>query len=243
MKVLVTGASRGIGRAVACALHGQGAALALCGRDADALSTLAAQLPGACVLAGDLRDERYLDGLVDRAAEALSGLDALVNCAGIVRYSAAMELSRAELADQLHVNFVAPLVLTQHAAAQMRRAARGGAVVNVASTLGLKPALHTAAYAASKAALISMTRAFALELGPLGIRVNAVAPGVIDTEMVRVCRPGADADAQAQALRQLHLLGRLGTPEEVAHAVLYLLEARFVTGSVLVVDGGLLVAS
>jgi NAD(P)-dependent dehydrogenase (short-subunit alcohol dehydrogenase family) len=126
----------------------------------------------------------------------------------------------------------------------------GGAIVNVASTLATNPAEGTAAYAASKAALIAWTKSFALELAPHQVRVNAVAPGIIDTDMIHVLR-GAEAStlpeaehasrlaAQLAQLAALHPLGRLGTADEVAEAVIYLLDAKFVTGTVLVVDGGL----
>ena len=121
----------------------------------------------------------------------------------------------------------------------------------IASTLGLKPARLTAAYSASKAALISMTQSFALELAPRRIRVNALAPGVVDTDMVRVARPesgevvpsaleSARIAAQLEVLRVLHPLGRLGKPEEIAESALYLLRARYVTGAIVNIDGGLL---
>jgi NAD(P)-dependent dehydrogenase (short-subunit alcohol dehydrogenase family) len=116
-------------------------------------------------------------------------------------------------------------------------------MVLVASTLALAPAPLTAAYAASKAALISVARSLAIELGPRGVRVNAVAPGVVDTEMIRAPRPGEDSAAAVAArlerLRRLHLLGRLGSPVDVAEAVLYLLCAPYVTGTILTLDGGL----
>ena len=141
----------------------------------------------------------------------------------------------------MRVNFEAPFLLAQRAGEHIARAG-GGAMVLIASTLGLVPAPLTAAYSASKAALISMTRAFARELGPQGVRVNAIAPGVVDTDMVRVVRPSSPLDdvaAQLDALRGLHALGRLGTPEDVAETAMYLLGARYVTGAVVVVDGGL----
>jgi 3-oxoacyl-[acyl-carrier protein] reductase len=243
MRALVTGASRGIGRAVANALAARGARLALAVREPDSVASLLTAAPGSVALQVDLRRPEQTGSLVERACAALGGIDALVNCAGIVHYTRADALTRDELMEQLELNFVAPLTLCQHAALHMR-AHGGGAIVNLASTLGLKPAPLTAAYSASKAALIAWTRALALEFGADRVRVNAVAPGVIDTDMVRVPRGaadgGADMDAQLDALRKLHVLRRLGTPEEVAEAVLYLLHAEFVTGSVLVVDGGLL---
>jgi NAD(P)-dependent dehydrogenase (short-subunit alcohol dehydrogenase family) len=244
MRALITGASRGLGRAVAQRLFAEGAQLALVARESAVIEQLASELAGSHALSADLAQADQAEALVSRAVQRLGGLDAVVNCAGIVCYADALDVSRAELQAQLDVNFVAPFVIAQCAARVMRAAGEGGAIVNVASTLGLRPAAQTSAYAASKAALLSMTRAFALELGRYDIRVNAVAPGIVDTDMVRVLRPGqASIEAQLEQLRELHPLKRLGEPSDVAEAVSYLLGARFVTGSVLVVDGGLLVAS
>ena len=246
MRALVTGASRGIGRAVADALLAAHAHVALAVRDASAVAQLTAANQRAHALTVDLLDAAQTESLVDRACSALGGLDALINCAGIVHYTPVSQLTRAQLLEQLEVNFVAPCVLSQRAALQMR-ATGGGAIVNVASTLGLKPALDTAAYAATKAALISLTQSMALEFGADRVRVNAVAPGVVDTDMIRAPRPTRGEAAmplavQLERLRGLHLVGRLGTAEDVAEAVMYLLHAQFVTGTVLTVDGGLLLA-
>jgi len=200
--------------------------------------------PQAALLALDLQDRGQVASVVGRACEALGGLDALVNCAGVVHYGALAQLTPEALYEQFEVNCFGPSFLARDAALHM--AARGGgAIVNVASSLGLKPAPLTAAYAASKAALISITRSLALEHGKQGVRVNAVAPGVIDTDMIRAERKRVDGSAlpveeQLEALRQLHPLGRLGSAHEIAEAVLYLLDAQFVTGTVLVADGGLL---
>jgi NAD(P)-dependent dehydrogenase (short-subunit alcohol dehydrogenase family) len=224
-----------------------GGEVAVALRDDSSIAAWAERSPTARALRVDLRNEDDTAGLVARASAALGGLDVLVNCAGVVHYTALGAVSRAELLAQLELNFVAPFVLSQQAALHMR-AAGGGAIVNVASTLGIRPAPLTAAYAASKAALLSLTRSLALEFAP-EVRVNAVAPGVIDTDMVRVLRGesvvgdgdrSAQLEAQLSALRALHPLRRLGTPAEVAEAVLFLIGAKFVTGSVLVADGGLL---
>ena len=160
-----------------------------------------------------------------------------------MQYTALAQLTPEALYEQFEINCFAPGLLARDAALHLA-AHGGGAIINVASTLGLKPAPLTAAYAASKAALISLTRSLALEQGAHGVRVNAVAPGVIDTDMIRAERRAADGsalpvEAQLEALRKLHLLGRLGAPAEIAQAVLYLLDAQFVTGTVLVADGGL----
>jgi 2-deoxy-D-gluconate 3-dehydrogenase len=248
MKVLLTGASRGIGKAVGELLAARGAQLALAVREPAAVQQLMAAGGGSAVLPVDLRDRAAVAELVPRAVAALGGLDGLINCAGVVQYRSFVDVPLPELLEQFEINTFAPFVLAQ-AAGRHLAAHGGGAIVNVASTLGLRPASLTAAYAASKAALISLTRSLALELGSAGVRVNAIAPGVIDTQMVRVPRAAASElgreaqiAAELEQLRRLHPLGRLGTAAEIAEAVVFLMEARFVTGSVWVVDGGVSLA-
>jgi NAD(P)-dependent dehydrogenase (short-subunit alcohol dehydrogenase family) len=250
-RVLVTGASRGIGAAIARALIAQGVKLAVVGRDRAALERVLGADAGHAVVVVDLARDGA-EEVVDRAVAALGGLEGFVACAGAVEYQPLGSVSAASLAQQMTVNFSAPFLMAQRAAEPIARAG-GGAMLFVASTLGLKPAPLTAAYAASKAALISAARSFALELAPRGIRVNALAPGVVDTDMVRVLRPSPTTgdsagqslrprtvEQQLESLRQLHPLGRLGTPEEIAESALYLLRTPYVTGSILTVDGGLL---
>jgi 3-oxoacyl-[acyl-carrier protein] reductase len=214
------------------------------------LSEVLAETPGSLGLPAELADAAEVETLVPRAKDALGGLDGFVHCAGIIRYRPALEVPRAELEAQLAVNFTAAFRLSQQVARELVAAGSGGAIVHVASTLATNPAAGTAAYAAAKAALIAWTRSLALELAPDSIRVNAVAPGIIDTDMVHVLRsrgaePMADEERakrvseQLATLAALHPLGRLGSAEEVAQAVCYLLEATFVTGTVLVIDGGL----
>jgi len=248
-RVLLTGASRGIGKAIARMLVARGARLAVVGRDR---ATLAAAVDGGehALVVADLADPGAAPACVARAVQALGGLDAFVSCAGVVKYASAADTSPEELAQQVAVNFSAPFAMARAAIAPLREAG-GGAMVFVASTLGLAPAPLTAAYSASKAALISACKSLALELAADGIRVNAVAPGVVDTAMVHVLRPGSPGGAepeaalraQLDALRKLHPLGRLGRPEDIAESVLYLLAAPYVTGTVLPVDGGLLLGS
>jgi NAD(P)-dependent dehydrogenase (short-subunit alcohol dehydrogenase family) len=245
--VLLTGASRGIGKAIARMLVERGARLAVVGRDR---TTLAAAVGGGehVLVVADLADPKAAPGCVERAVQALGGLDAFVSCAGVVKYASVADTSPEALAEQLAVNFSAPFAMAR-AAIEPLRDAGGGAMVFVASTLGLAPAPLTSAYSASKAALISACKSLALELAVDRIRVNAVAPGVVDTAMVQVRRPGALGDTEAamrtqlDGLRKLHPLGRLGRPEDIAQSVLYLLGAPYVTGSVLTVDGGLLLGS
>jgi 3-oxoacyl-[acyl-carrier protein] reductase len=246
MRALVTGASRGIGRAVALSLLDEAdARLALGVRDPASVTALLTAADGSLALPVDLSDPAQSAGLVERAWLALGGLDVVINCAGIIHYTAAAELSRAELLEQLELDFLAPWAISQAAARRMRDAG-GGVIVNVASTLALRPAPLTAAYAAAKAALIASTRALALELAPQRVRVNAVAPGIIDTDMIRAPRAAgldpAGLERQLDGLRRLHPLGRLGTVEEVADAVMFLVKNEFATGTVLVLDGGLTLA-
>jgi NAD(P)-dependent dehydrogenase (short-subunit alcohol dehydrogenase family) len=247
-KVLLTGASRGIGAAIARRLLSEGVRLAVAGRDRDALEALVAAGSGHAVLSADLTARDQVAALADRAAAALGGLDGFVSCAGAVEYTNVGEISADALERQMAVNFTAPFLIGQRAAEHLAGQG-GGAMLFIASTLGLTAAPLTAAYAASKAALLSMTRSFALELAPRSIRVNAIAPGVVDTDMVRVVRPShaglvakdeaGPISAQLEQLRQLHPLGRLGSPEDVAETAVYLLRTPFVTGSVVLVDGGL----
>lgn len=246
----MTGASRGIGRAVARRLHARGAKLVLSARTLASLRDVIVETPGSIGLQAELSEPTQVETLVPRARQALGGLDGLVHCAGIVRYTPALEVTRAELEAQLAVNFTSAVTLSQQVARGMLAAGSGGAIVHVSSTLATQPAEDTAAYAASKAALIAWSRSLALELAPHRVRVNLVAPGIIDTDMIHVLRGAgssslfaAERDArlatQLEQLAALHPLGRLGRAEEVADAVIYLLEAKFVTGTTLVVDGGL----
>ncbi len=245
---LVTGATRGIGRATVEILLSQGRTVIAAGRNTQALAALCELHPQRVhTVAVDLSQAGAADALVDQALRLTGVVHELVYSAGIVRYESIGEVSEASLRSQLDLNFVVPFLISQRLGLHMQ-AHGGGAIVHVASTLGLRPAAKTAAYAASKAALIHVTRSLAFELAPL-VRVNAVAPGVVDTEMIRVPRGpyypdeatrASAVEAQLADLTALHPLGRLGTPEEIAQAILFLLDASWITGSTLRIDGGLL---
>jgi NAD(P)-dependent dehydrogenase (short-subunit alcohol dehydrogenase family) len=263
-RVLVTGGGTGIGRAVAERLLAAGGRVAVAGRRAGPLEALAAAHPGrAAALPCDLADAAERGALLARAAEALGGpLDGLVHCAGVAHHrplgtgpadAPRQELPEAELRVQLELNLVAPLRLGEQALGLL---APGGAVVLVASTLAHRPVETSAVYSASKAGLLSVMRSLALAGAPRGLRVNAVSPGVVDTDMVRALRlapgeapPGEEGERQARVQAQLaglaalHPLGRLGLPGEVAGAVVHLLGAPWTTGAELVIDGGLLLRS
>jgi len=251
-RVLVTGASRGIGRAVAELLVSRGARVFATGRDGAALESLRALAPEqVATFEAELTDEVDRRRLVEFATSLWGGLDGMVLSAGIVRYQEALAITEAALRAQLEVNLIAPTMLLRDFGRHLRERGAGGAAVLIGSTLGMRPAPMTTAYAATKAGLHALARGFAHELGAHGVRVNAVAPGLVDTEMIRTVRlregevepegPARDAriEAEVEGLRALSPEGRLGTPEQVAEAVAYLLDAEFVTGEVYVLDGGL----
>lgn len=240
---LVTGASRGIGLAIAENLLEAGRSVVASARDEVALLALRARYPDRVqpVLA-DWADSQAPDAVFEAALQAFGTLDELVCSAGIVRYAPLEQVSEADLRAQLEVNFIAPFRLLQRAGLYMRER-QGGAIVLLASTLGERPVKLTAAYSASKAALINAAQSCALELAP-SVRVNVVSPGIVDTEMIRVGRATEKLDekgmeAHLSGLAQLHPLGRLGHPAEVAEAVRFALEASWMTGSVLTLDGGI----
>lgn len=250
--VVVTGATRGIGRAIVDAILARGGKVVAVARDEDALSALEGSNPRRLRgLSADLDDLDAIEGLASRAIAAFGAVDGLVNCAGIARYEPVGAIRLASIEAQLRVNFVAPLLLSQALAKHLGE--RGGSIVNVSSTLSERVAQNTVVYAASKAALNAGTKGLALELAPSGVRVNAVLPGGVETDMLRTprLRPGerlgpeeveARVESTLAGLASLHPLGRLGTPEEVAAVVISVLDQSWQTGSLVTIDGGLSLA-
>lgn len=226
--VLVTGGATGIGLGITKHLLKKGMRVSVCSRRPEPLSAVEAL--GAETLSWDLYQPL---GLIHK----LAPLTHLVHCAGNDNNDAIGSWSMSAFQETMALHAVAAAMLMQEWAAQ---APSGGCFVGVSSTLGRRSAPGKAAYSAAKAAMLSICQSGALELAPKGLRVNAVLPGVVETDMTRTPRsPGADIDAQLAALSALHPLGRLGTATEVAEAVAYLLAAQWTTGAELVVDGGL----
>jgi 2-keto-3-deoxy-L-fuconate dehydrogenase len=227
-RALVTGGGSGIGAAVARRLAADGAEVIV----ADLSPEVVADELGAQAVVLDVRDE-------EQVAPAMGGLDVLVNVAGIGSTTNAPETTLEVWENVFAVNARGTFLCCKHAIPGM--AARGGgSIVNIASVAGLVGLRNRAAYCASKGAVISLTRALAVDHVADGIRVNAVAPGTVDSPWVR--RLVEDVGESLDALRTRQPLGRLGTPEEIADAVAYLAAAEFVTGSLLVIDGGLTAA-
>jgi NAD(P)-dependent dehydrogenase (short-subunit alcohol dehydrogenase family) len=235
---IVTGASRGIGAAIARALDGAGARVALVARDRDALEAVAAGLANEpVVLAADLADPDVPARIVSEASERLGSLDALVNNAAVAARAPTEELDAA-LVDRLYaVNVRAPLLLI--AALVPGMVSRGsGVIISISSGSAVVGTPRRAAYAATKGAIDAATRSLAIELGPHGIRVNSVAPGVVDTEMWARNKAIPGVVEEIEALTPLR---RWATPEDIADVVAFLASdaARFVTGETVCVDGGL----
>ena len=233
---LVTGASGGIGAAIARTLHAQGATVALSGTRRDALDALAAELgERAHVCPADLRDPAAAEALMGAAEAAAGPLAILVNNAGLTRDMLALRMKDADWQTVLDVDLTAPFRLARAALKGMVRR-RAGRIIGIGSVVGATGNPGQANYAAAKAGLVGMTKALAQEVGSRGITVNLVAPGFVATAMTQ-----ALSDAQRAKLVDAIPLGRLGTPADIASAVLYLAsdEAAWVTGATLHVNGGM----
>jgi NAD(P)-dependent dehydrogenase (short-subunit alcohol dehydrogenase family) len=235
---VVTGASSGIGAAVARELAGRGARLLLVGRDAQRLRRVASEIPGAADrvrwISADVSSPDGPRNIVERAVAEFGALNTLVHAAGIFEPATLSDVTIGSLNRQWMTNVCGPVMLTQHALAHLRD---GGRVVFFASIFGRSGYPGSVAYAASKGALDSVTLALAAELAPEGIRVNAVAPGCVTTGMNADMREDQELH---DALAAGALMNRWATPEEIAPAVAFMVsdEASFVHGTTLVVDGG-----
>ncbi len=236
--VIVTGASRGIGAAIARRLSADGFDLALVARNADALAEVAASLPGAgrhLVLPGDVASLAAVEAAVARVQQELGPVYGLVNNAGITRDALLVRMSEAAWREVLDVNLTGTFYFTKAVTPLMMRQ-KIGRIVNITSVIGMTGNAGQANYAASKAAVIAFTKSVARELGGRAITCNAVAPGFIETDMTA----GLPEAVRAGMLGSIPLK-RFGQGEDVAGAVAYLLsqDAAYVTGQTLVVDGGM----
>lgn len=240
-QLIVSGGASGIGLAVARMAVARGARVALLDRDTAALADAVRRLgEAALALECDVSDASAVRTAVDRAAQWLGGVDALVNSAGIDALTSLETTSDEEWARVLAVNLTGPMLVCRAALPHLR-AAGGGSIVNIASGAGLRPLPNRTAYCASKAAVIMFGKSLAIETAADGIRVNAVCPGAIDTPLFRTSYENADDPERALAeIRERYALGRVAAPEEVAEAVLYLSGpgASYITGTALAVDGG-----
>lgn len=235
-RALVTGASGGIGSAIAAALSERGATLALSGTNEAKLKAVADGLSGdGHIVSCNLSDCDAVDGLVGRAVDAMGGLDILINNAGVTRDNLAMRMKDEEWADVLQINLESAFRLARAALRPMMKG-RFGRIVSITSVVGATGNPGQANYAASKAGLVGMSKALAQEVASRGVTVNCVAPGFIESAMT-----DALPEAQKEALTGRIPAGTLGSGDDVAAAVVYLAsdEAKYVTGQTLHVNGGM----
>ncbi|MCL6597521.1 MAG: glucose 1-dehydrogenase [Alicyclobacillus macrosporangiidus] len=232
---VVTGAARGIGRAIAEAFASAGGRVVMADRDVEPLERAAADLrqAGADVtaVAADVAKPEDVVRLMEAAVDAYGRIDTLINNAGVSRWKSPLELTVDEWDEVLNINLRGVFLCAREAARRMREQG-GGAIVNIASTRALMSGPDSEAYAASKGGVVALTHALAVSLGPYGIRVNAISPGWIETGDYGALRPIDHAQ---------HPSGRVGRPQDIARACLFLADPDngFITGENLVIDGGM----
>jgi 2-deoxy-D-gluconate 3-dehydrogenase len=250
---VVTGAASGIGRAAAHRLSEAGAAVVCADLDGEAAGKMAGELTAAysgtpaTSVPVDVREPDQLAGMATRAVDALGRIDILVNSAGVFPPAPLLQMSSSQWDTVLDINTKGTFLASQACAPYMQRTAGGGAIVNIASKSAYQPTRGMSHYAASKGAIVMLTKALALELSPLGIRVNAVAPGGVDT-------PGATATGEAMRSQAAEFgsksaefgarcpMGRSADADEIARVILFLATdwSSYMTGSTVLADGGYL---
>lgn len=242
---LVTGASRGIGRAIARRLAEDGAAVGVNYRERAAeAESLAKEIRAAggraLPLAADIGDARAVSAMVEKIESEFGGVDILVNNAGVLRRGDLSDFNYSEMEGMRRTNVDGLVNVTRAVTAGMQKR-RFGRIVNLTSIAAFGTAFAgTTFYAATKAAVSILTRRFAMELGPHGITVNAVAPGFILTEMVREGRKPGELEAMIRNISEKAMMRRAGSPEDIANAVAFLVspDAGFITAQIITVDGG-----
>lgn len=234
--VIITGAANGIGRGLAEAYASRGAQVVLSDIDETRGEETAAALRGqgftALFVPCDVRKEEDIRHLMNEAVKQFGGIDILINNAGVSRFKSPFDLTVQDWEDVLNTNARSCFLATREAAVHMRKSGRGGAVVNLSSTRSMMSEPNSEAYAASKGAIVALTHAMAVSLGPDRIRVNCISPGWIETGSYEELRPEDHSQ---------HPAGRVGVPSDIAKACFYLTDPEndFVTGTHLVVDGGM----
>ncbi len=238
---IVTGAGSGIGRACTIALAREGARVALVGRRRDRIEELANEIGGSAFsLPADISKTSEITRLMDETLRYFGGLNFLLNNAGVLHIGNAEQITEEQWDHTFNVNVRGVWLLSRAALPHMRKAG-GGSIINIASTLGLVGARNRAAYAASKGAVVLLTKGMAIDHGQENIRVNAICPSFVETELTAaVLSQVADPAAVRRERTAAHPIGRLGRPEDIAGLAVYLAsdESSWMTGAALPVDGG-----
>ena len=241
MSIIVTGGGTGIGEGCAHYFARHGAKVTISGRRREPLEKVAAAIGPAChVVVGDVTKEEDRAALLDAARHHGGGIDVLVNNAAHMLKGALSDFKEAELLGIFNTNVIAPMLLTAAAVSDLEKSR--GTIIFIGSGHTRRAFPGRWPYAATKGAVQTLTRVLAAELGPKQVRVNCVIPGGVRTELNTasgVVKEGADADAFYAAVAKLHPIGRLGTAEEIAEAIGYLICAEWTTGAILDVDGGI----
>ncbi|HJM24941.1 MAG TPA: SDR family NAD(P)-dependent oxidoreductase [Nitrosopumilus sp.] len=235
---LVTGGSRGIGFATAKILSENGAKIVITGKDKDRLEKSTLKISGSIGIIADIKNSKDVKNVVSKTIEKFGKLDILVNNAGIFpKIKLLHEIDEDEWNEVLDVNLTGQFRFTKEAIPHLQKT--GGSIINISSDAGLKAyqGFNADAYSASKAALIILTKCWALEYAKDKVRVNCICPGVVDTDMTK---PFMKTQKDKEFMNNEHPIGRIGQPEEVAKAIMYFAsdDASWVTGAVLAVDGG-----
>lgn len=240
---IVTGAGTGIGRACALALVREGARVALVGRRKDRIEEVVREAGGSAIaIAADVSKREEIERVLEQTLAAFGGINVLVNNAGILHPGTAEQITEAQWDETFNIN-VRGLWLFSRAVLPHLRQAGGGSIINVASVLGINGTRNRAAYAASKGAVVLLTKCMAIDHGHENIRVNAICPSFVETDLTAaVLRKVPDPDAIRRERISVHPIGRLGQPEDLAGLAVYLAsdESSWATGAAFPVDGGYL---
>jgi meso-butanediol dehydrogenase/(S,S)-butanediol dehydrogenase/diacetyl reductase len=240
---IVTGAGSGIGRACAIAFAGEGARVALVGRRRDRLDEVARPLgDSALVLPADVSKSDEIKRVIEQTTKHFGGVNVLLNNAGVLHIGTVEQISEAQWDETFNIN-VRGLWLLSRAVLPAMRKSGGGSIINMASVLGINGAANRASYAPSKGAVVLLTKCVAIDHGQENIRVNAICPSFVETDLTAaVIKRAADPKSVRAERIRVHPIGRLGKPEDIAGLAVYLAsdESSWVTGAVFPVDGGYL---
>jgi NAD(P)-dependent dehydrogenase (short-subunit alcohol dehydrogenase family) len=240
---IITGAGTGIGRAIALSLAQEGAKITLVGRRKDHILAVARETGGSpLVVTADVSKKHDIDRVVEETATHFGGLNVLVNNAGVLHIGTAEQITEDQWDETFNLNVRGLWLLSRAVLPHMRKAG-GGSIINVASVLGINGARNRASYAASKGAVVLLTKCMAIDHGQEKIRVNTICPSFVETDLTAaVLKNAEDPQAVRRERTAVHPIGRLGTPEDIAGMAVYLAseESSWVTGAALAVDGGYL---